>query len=196
MRTSSVRLNSSTITPLPLPALEYPTQGPPSVDPISPYQTLALCAPQVTHPGPISYEIVPFETAPVAKPTPAPRGVSPPYGGSRPPSQPTNGYSPTPHSPLGYSPPRTPGTSKTYDERVAGYGCDSPSEYQSPPAKQDDRGTCERDTARMLQGLSSSSSSTDKVLAARELRHLVRTADDSYWTTHSPQVREEKLGME
>jgi hypothetical protein len=28
------------------------------------------------------------------------------------------------------------------------------------------------------------------VLAARELRHLVRTADDSYWTTHCPQVIE------
>lgn len=192
-RNGTLRLTNSSSTPLPLPALEYLSIGPP-MQPPAPY--LTLYAPiQVPRSGPVSYEMVPYETALVVKspPAPAPRGVSPPSAGTRPPPLPTNGYSPTPHSPLGYSPPRTPEPSKTYDERIAGYGCDSPSEYTSPPTKQDDRGSCEKDTARMLLGLSSSSSSADKVLAARELRHLVRTADDSYWTTNCPQVRDSRV---
>lgn len=51
------------------------------------------------------------------------------------------------------------------------------------------RNTNERDTARMLAALNTLSCSADKLAAARELRHLVRNADDSYWAAHCPQVR-------
>ena len=43
-------------------------------------------------------------------------------------------------------------------------------------------------TERILTGLGLKSSSADKTIAARELRHLVRTADDTYWTEYCPQV--------
>lgn len=82
----------------------------------------------------------------------------------------------------------TPTKSERLDDSMPEYAWDSPSEYQSPPAKNNDRMTSERDTARMLRGLGSASSSAEKALAARELRHLVRTADDVYWTEHCPQV--------
>lgn len=45
------------------------------------------------------------------------------------------------------------------------------------------------DTERILTGLGLKSSSADKTVAARELRHLVRTADDTYWAEYCPQVR-------
>ena len=74
---------------------------------------------------------------------------------------------------------------------------DPPSERQRTPdsgMKKDReyeivRNTNERDTARMLAALDPSSCSADKVAAARELRHLVRNADESYWSAHCPQVR-------
>ena len=48
--------------------------------------------------------------------------------------------------------------------------------------------TNKKDTARMLAALDPSSCSADKLAAARELRHLVRNADESYWAEHCPQV--------
>ena len=50
------------------------------------------------------------------------------------------------------------------------------------------RNTNAKDTARMLAALDPSSCSADKQAAARELRHLVRNADESYWAEHCTQV--------
>lgn len=82
----------------------------------------------------------------------------------------------------------TPSKESRLDDSTLEYAWDSPSEYQSPPVKNNDRMTSERDIARMLRGLGSASSSVEKAVAARELRHLVRTADDLYWAEHCPQV--------
>ena len=104
----------------------------------------------------------------------------PPYNNS---SNNGNGFNGT-----NYHVTPTKGDSNRLDDSALEYAWDSPSEYQSPPAKNNDRMTSEKDTARMLRGLGSASSSAEKAMAARELRHLVRTADEIYWTEHCPQV--------
>ena len=137
-------------------------------------------------------------------------------GGNRPPPVPVTHTGTHPHStsssssslPVAHKSPPSKGTTTTTSGSIGVRASNGQYGHMTPPTdntrtaqenilaknkdkereKEKERGTSESDTARMLSALNPSSSSADKISAARELRHLVRTADDTYWTTHCPQV--------